>query len=130
MDTKEKQIFTGIDVSKETLDVAVDGEADGQQYANDAVGIAALAVWLAEKEVTLVVVEASGGWELDLVTALAVAGLPAAVVNPTRVRNFAKALGQYAKTDKIDACVLARFAAVVNRRFAPSKAVNRHDSLR
>ena len=122
MDTKEKQIFTGIDVSKETLDVAVDGEADGQQYANDAVGIAALAVWLAEKEVTLVVVEASGGWELDLVTALAVAGLPAAVVNPTRVRNFAKALGQYAKTDKIDACVLARFAAVVQPPVRPLKS--------
>lgn len=122
MDTKEKQIFTGIDVSKETLDVAVDGEADGQQYANDAVGIAALAVWLAEKEVTLVVVEASGGWELDLVTALAVSGLPAAVVNPTRVRNFAKALGQYAKTDKIDACVLARFAAVVQPPVRPLKS--------
>ena len=122
MDTKEKQIFTGIDVSKETLDVAVDGEADGQQYANDAVGIAALAVWLAEKEVTLVVVEASGGWEPDLVTALAVAGLPAAVVNPTRVRNFAKALGQYAKTDKIDACVLARFAAVVQPPVRPLKS--------
>jgi len=106
-------IFVGIDVSKETLDMAVDGEADVQQYANDAAGIAALTAWIAAKDGKLVVVEASGGWELDLVSALVAAGLPAAVVNPTRVRNFAKAMGQYAKTDKIDAQVLARFAAVV-----------------
>lgn len=122
MDTKETGTFIGIDVSKETLDGAVDGETDVQQYANDAAGIAALTAWIAEKGATLVVVEASGGWELDLVTALAVAGLPAAVVNPTRVRNFAKALGQYAKTDKIDARVLARFAAVVQPPVRPLKS--------
>jgi transposase len=69
-----------------------------------------------------VVVEASGGWELDLVSALAVAGLPAAVMNPTRVRNFAKELGQYAKTDKIDAPVLAHFAAVVQPPVRPLKS--------
>ncbi len=122
MDTKETGTFIGIDVSKETLDVAEDGETDVQPYANDVAGIAALTAWIAEKGGTLVVVEASGGWELDLVTALAVAGLPAAVVNPTRVRNFAKALGQYAKTDKIDARVLARFAAVVQPPVRPLKS--------
>jgi transposase len=122
MDTKETGIFIGIDVSKETLDMAVDGAPDVQQYSNDATGIAALTTWVAEKAGTLVVVEASGGWELDLVTALAVAGLPAAVVNPTRVRNFAKALGQYAKTDKIDAQVLAHFAAVVQPPVRPLKS--------
>lgn len=127
MDTKETETFIGIDVSKETLDVAVDGEPDVPQYANDVAGIAALTAWSTEKGATLVVVEASGGWELDLVTALAVAGLPAAVVNPTRVRNFAKALGQYAKTDKIDARVLARFAAVVQ---PPVRALKSGDQAR
>lgn len=113
MDTNEFRTFIGIDVSKATLDTAVDGAPTVQQHANDAAGIAALTNWVAEQDAVLVVVEASGGWEMGLVGSLAAAGLPVAVVNPTRVRNFAKAMGQYAKTDRIDARVLARFAAVV-----------------
>lgn len=122
MSSKETATFIGMDVSKGALDVAVDGETGVQQYANNAAGIAALTAWVAERDRALVVVEASGGWEMDLVTALAAAGLPAAVVNPTRVRNFAKALGQYAKTDKIDAQVLARFAAVIQLPIRPLKS--------
>lgn len=121
MDSKEPKTFIGIDVSKATLDVAIDGEGGVQQHMNDAAGIAALTARVAQRETALVVVEASGGWEMDLVAALAAAGLPAAVVNPTRVRHFAKALGQYAKTDKIDARVIARFAAVVNPPVRPLK---------
>ncbi len=121
MDTNEPRTFIGIDVSKATLETAVDGETTVQQHPNDAAGIAALTDWVGQQNVALVVVEASGGWEMDLVAALAAAGLPAAVVNPTRVRNFAKALGQYAKTDKIDARVLARFAAVIQPAVRPLK---------
>jgi transposase len=113
MRTKSAGPFIGVDVSKATLDTAVDGETRVQQYANDEAGIAALAAFVTEHQPTLVVVEASGGWEMDLVASLAAAGLPAAVVNPTRVRNFAKATGQYAKTDKINARVLAHFAAAI-----------------
>ncbi len=121
MDTNETNTYIGIDVSKATLDMAVDDRPDVQQYANDEDGIATLTEWVMLQEASLVVVEASGGWEMDVVAALAAAGLPAAVVNPTRVRNFAKALGQYAKTDKIDARVIARFAAVVKPPVRPLK---------
>jgi transposase len=100
----------GIDVAKATLDVAV-LDQPVRTVANDAAGIRALVHALAADAPTLIVLEATGGYETALVAALAVAGLPVAVVNPRRVRDFAKALGILAKTDRIDAQVLARFAA-------------------
>ena len=104
-------VTAGIDVSKDHLDVAV--RPGGRfRVANDPAGAADLAARLAASGPALVVLEATGGYEADALAALLAAGLPAAVVNPRRVRQFASGVGQHAKTDAIDAAVLAHFAAV------------------
>ena len=107
-----EETFVGIDVAAAHLDVAVrPGEA--WRVANDEAGVAALAERLAALAPALVVLEATGGRELLAAGALAAAGLPVAVVNPRQVRDFARATGQLAKTDALDAQLLARFAAAV-----------------
>jgi transposase len=102
--------FVGLDVSKTAIEgVARPGDAVLRvPYTDD--GIAGLVTKLQELRPTLVVLEATGGYEVQLATALAIAGLPVAIVNPRQVRDFAKALGRLAKTDAIDAHVLALFA--------------------
>jgi len=100
----------GIDVSQDRLDAHVRPEETARQFANTTEGIDALAQWLRSLGVALIVVEASGGYERALLTTLSLGGLPVSLVNPKRVRDFAKALGRLAKTDAIDAAVLARFA--------------------
>jgi transposase len=106
--------FVGIDVSKAILDMATLPEGEPQQFTNDEAGIAAIVAGLKEERcVTRIVLEATGGYETSLAAGLAAAGLPVAVVNPKRVRDFAKASGILAKTDRLDAKVLARFAAVI-----------------
>ena len=105
METK----FVGIDVSKLTLDFDCLPVSAPQQFANDAVGIAALVALLQNSGVERIVIEATGGYETATASALAVAKLPVVVVNPRQVRNFAKAMGHFAKTDKLDAKVLALF---------------------
>ena len=105
METK----FVGIDVSKLTLDFDCLPVSAPQQFTNDAVGIAALVALLQDSGVERIVIEATGGWETPAVSALAVAQLPVVVVNPKQVRDFAKAMGHFAKTDKLDAKVLALF---------------------
>jgi transposase len=111
MDTSS--CYVGIDVAKAQLDVAV--RPDGAQWvaANDEAGIAGLVARLGALAPALIVLEATGGRELPLAAALVAAGLPVAVVNPRQVRDFARAVGQLAKTDALDARVLARFAEVV-----------------
>jgi len=109
-------LFVGIDVSKNTLDVAT--FTNGHQNAiwsvpNHKRGIQTLLRRLQKLHPTLVVLEATGGWETAAITSLSAAGLPAVVVNPRQVRDFAKATGILAKTDRIDAQVLARFALAV-----------------
>jgi transposase len=110
---EEREVYVGIDVAKQHLDVAVWGGEELRQVANSEQGIAALTNELAELAPHLIVIEASGGWEMNLVAELAFARLPVAVVNPTRVRDFARATGQWAKTDRLDARLLARFAHAV-----------------
>jgi transposase len=105
--------FVGIDVAKETLDVAVRPTAETWSSANDDLGIPPTVTRLQALAPTLVVVEATGGLESPLVAALATAGVPVVVVNPRQARDFAKATGQLAKTDAIDAAVLAHFAEAV-----------------
>ena len=105
METK----FVGIDVSKLTLDFDCLPVSASQQFANDSVGIAALVALLQDSGVERIVIEATGGYETAVVSALAVAKLPVVVVNPRQVRDFAKAMGHFAKTDKLDAKVLALF---------------------
>ena len=106
-------IFVGIDVSKARLDVSIRPTGKRDSVVNDKVGIKALVKRLAEIQPALIVMEATGSMERQVSAALGGAGLPVVVVNPRQVRDFAKATGQLAKTDSIDALVLARFAEAV-----------------
>ena len=104
--------YVGIDVSKATLDICVsDGEA--WQMPNDDHAMEELRTRIAAIRPALIVLEATGGYEMRAASTLATAGLPVAVVNPRHIRSFARSIGQLAKTDRIDARLLARFAATV-----------------
>jgi transposase len=105
----DKCEYIGIDVSKATLDAACRKSAEYRQFNNNARGIEALLEWLKAQQPELVVLEATGGLELPLVAELARVGLHVAVVNPRRIREFARSIGQLAKTDKLDAKVIAHF---------------------
>src|SRR5512144_3070496 len=111
--TDSAECFVGIDVSKAQLDVAVHGRETVWQSANTETGRHDLVQRLQALHPTLVVLEATGGYELRLVAELAATHLPVVVTNPRRVRAFARATGQYAKTDKLDAQLLARFGATL-----------------
>lgn len=113
--------FIGIDVSKMWLDVAGRPDPAPHRVANDPDGIAELVGALRDLAPALIVLEATGRLELPVVAALQVAGLPVAVVNPRQVRDFAKATGRLAKTDRLDAAVLAHFADAL--RPAPAAPV-------
>jgi transposase len=104
------EVFVGIDVSEASLDVARLPDGMVWRYANDPESISALVERLLEAGPTLVVMEATGGVETNLLVALTSAGLPAIAINPRQARDFARAQGKLAKTDKIDAMVLAEFA--------------------
>jgi transposase len=119
--------FVGIDVAKEKLDLAVLGETQASQTTNDQVGILPLVAQMQERQPELIVVEASGGYQRALVLSLYEAGLPVAVVNPQRVRQYARACGKLAKTDKIDAFMLAEFGKHVQpRRFEAQSEAGRY----
>ena len=105
--------FVGIDVHKDTLEVHVEGRDDRWEFSNDTAGIGDLIMTFGPLSPTLVVVEASGGYERAVVSQGYAAGLPMVVVNPTRVRRLAEAMGIIAKTDAIDAQVIARFASII-----------------
>ena len=105
--------YAGVDVAKDRLDVVLRPSGEYLRAANDERGIRGLALRLSGEGIALAVVEATGGLERPLVASLVAAGLPVAVVNPRQVRDFAKAVGRLAKTDRIDAAVLARFAEAV-----------------
>lgn len=100
----------GIDVSKDRLDVFVRPEGEEFAVSRDAAGLDAMMQRLAGRTVAVIAVEATGGFETVVAASLAAAGLPVAVVNPAQVRAFAQAIGQRAKTDRIDARVIAHFA--------------------
>jgi transposase len=104
--------FIGIDVAKARLDVAVTDHPP-RSFVNDGDGIRTLVDFCRPLRPTLIVLEATGGYETATVAALALTGLPVAVVNPRQVRDFARALGILAKTDTLDAHVLLRFATDV-----------------
>ncbi len=116
--------FIGIDVSKATLDCACleEDAMSAQRFANNEAGHRDLLLWVRSRGVQLLVLEATGGYEAAVVAALATAGLPVAVVNPRQVRDFAKATGTLAKTDRIDAAVLARFARSIRPQVRAPKA--------
>lgn len=106
----------GIDVAKAHIDVAIDGKQGVSRYGNDVDGHTTLVAALAKAQVGLVVMEASGGYEAELACALQAAGLPVTVINPRQARDFAKAMGRLAKTDQLDATMLAELASVLRRR--------------
>ncbi len=111
--------YVGIDVAKAHLDVAVHPMGEGWRVEHHPEGIARLAEHLAALAPTLVVLEATGGLELPLVAELLSAQLPVVVVNPRQVRDFAKALGKLAKTDTLDARVLAQFGEATKPKLRP-----------
>src|SRR6266566_1088299 len=111
--------FVGIDVAQATLEIAVRPTGESRQTANDEVAFDALVDRLRAIEPTLIVLEATGGLQLPVVGALAAAGLPVVALNPRQVRDFAKAMGKLAKTDRIDAQVLAHFADAVRPEVRP-----------
>ena len=122
MSRKQAQTFIGIDVSKQWLEVAAHEQDYQFRCANRASAFAALLAELIDLRPALIVLEATGGLERAVVSALHGAGLPVVVVNPRQVRDFAKALGQLAKTDRLDARVLAAFAAAIKPSLRPIKA--------
>ena len=103
-------IVVGIDVSKDRLDVALRPSGEAFAVARDAAGLEQLTARLNDVSPQLVALEATGGFETVAAASLAAAGLPVVVVNPAQIRAFARAIGQRAKTDPIDAAVIARFA--------------------
>lgn len=108
-------VFIGIDVSSQTLEVASSSQAKTWQVANDAVGIEQLLSQALALTPALVVLEATGGYEFEAACALQAAGLAVAVVNPRMARDFARAMGALAKTDALDARMLAAFARVLHQ---------------
>lgn len=111
--------YVGVDISKADLDLAVRPGGEAWRRPNSQEGIAQIVEELNPLEPTLVVLEATGGLEVPLVAALAAAGLPVVVVNPRQARDFAKATGQLAKTDRLDAQVLAHFGEATKPELRP-----------
>ena len=121
MNQSKTEVFVGVDVSKATHDVRIEPLGESVSVANDDAGVATLCTRLCEVSPTLIVMEATGGMETCLAGQLAARGLAVAVVNPRQVRDFAKATGQLAKTDRIDAGVLCAFARAIRPAVRPMK---------
>lgn len=111
--SSSEAVFVGVDVSKDQLDVAVCDAAEVRAFANTPTGIRQLVDWLLPQQPALVVMEATSCYHVQLLAQLVVAHVPATAVNPRQVRDFAKSTGQLAKSDRIDARILALFAARV-----------------
>lgn len=112
-------VYVGIDVAKDALEVAQTSDEESLAVGNDEGGIAELIQRLSQLEPALVVLEATGGLERVLVAALSLARLPAVVINPRQVRQFARATGRLAKTDRIDARILAQFGQTLKPEVRP-----------
>lgn len=115
-----EKVYVGVDVGKYSLDVATSGEKEVRRFANDGEGIEAILQLLKGKPIELVVLEASGGYQRELLASLMSQGFKAVAVNPRQVRDFAKATGHLEKTDKVDARVLALFAERIRPAVRPA----------
>lgn len=113
MNSNQMELFVGIDVAKNTLDLRLEPVGESLHVAYDDSGIAEIRKSLLALSPTLIVMEATGGLETRLACELAACGLPVAVINPRQARDFAKATGQLAKTDRVDAAVLCAFARAI-----------------
>jgi transposase len=123
MKAVQPSVFIGVDVSKDRLDVAVAPSGESIGFANSEDGIVLLADFIKPRAPALVLFEATGGWEMNAVNHLATQRLPLVVLNPRQVRDFAKATGQLAKTDVIDARILARFGQAIRPEVRPLKTI-------
>ena len=121
MNETRVEVFVGIDVSKSTLDVCIEPAVQTLHVAYDEAGIRQVVSRLKEASPTLIVIEVTGGLEVRIATELVGKGLPVAVINPRQARDFAKATGQLAKTDQVDAAVLAAFAKAIRPQARPLK---------
>lgn len=110
---ERSEIYVGIDVSKDRLDIAIHGRDKLWSFSNDEGGIEQTVKRLKGLSPVLVVLEATGGIELPIVASLGASGVPVAVINPRQARDFGKATGKLAKTDVLDAKLLAHFASAV-----------------
>jgi len=126
MFSKQSQIFIGIDVAKQLLEVAAHEHEYQFRCANKTSAFPTLLAELIDLQPALIVLEATGGLERAVAATLRDAGLPVAVVNPRQVRDFARALGQLAKTDRLDARVLAAFGAAIK---PPPRPLKTNDEL-
>jgi transposase len=116
---KLRLIFVGIDVSKAQLDVAIRPSAQSLSVTNDGTGIKILIKELKKLRPELIVLEATGGLERQVLSALLAAEIPVVMANPRHIRDFAKSIGQLAKTDRIDASVIAHYAEAIRPRPRP-----------
>ncbi|MEO5355467.1 MAG: IS110 family transposase [Magnetococcus sp. XQGC-1] len=119
---KMPELFIGVDVSRDLLDVCVYPTMEQKSFSNNEKGIDDLVGFVGSLHPQLIVFEATGGYEMAAVSALVANRQPVSVVNPRQVRDFAKATGKYAKTDRIDAKVIAHFGAVLRPEVRPLKA--------
>ena len=110
---RQESVYVGIDVAKDRLDVALLPAGESLAVGRDSAGLEALIERLGQLGPALVVLEATGGYEQVVSAGLAAAGLPVCVVNPRQIRDFARATGKLAKTDRLDALAIARFAQAV-----------------
>jgi transposase len=115
----EKAVCVGVDIAKSTLDVAVSSSEAVRQFANDPEGVTNAVSYIASVKPIGIILEATGNLEMPLAAALQAACLPVAVINPRQVRDFARATGALAKTDTIDARILALFGARVKPEIRP-----------
>jgi len=115
--------FIGIDISKSHVDIGTYPQVHEQRFDNTEAGITLAVQTLLKLSPTLIVVEATGGYETPLVAAVAISGMSIAVINPRQGRDFAKAIGVLAKTDRVDAHVLARFAQAVRPEARPQPSL-------
>lgn len=111
--------YIGIDISKDSFDIAVHPSGQKGSFTNNEKGITEAVSFISSLSPESIIVESTGGFETDLALAFTEADLPVAVINPRQVRDYAKAMGILAKTDTLDAQVIASFAAAVNPTIRP-----------
>jgi transposase len=114
-DPNQRPVTIGIDVAKATLDVAIGQTMPTLSFTNDVEGFETLLAELTQHQVALIVLEATGGLEMGAASVLQAAGYAVAIINPRQARDFARAMGQLAKTDRIDARILAQLGEVIER---------------
>jgi transposase len=118
------ETFVGIDIAKGTLDLCIEPGGEALHVAYDDKGVSHIVSRLVVLAPTLIVMEATGGLEMRLAGELAAKGMPVAIINPRQARDFAKATGQLAKTDLVDAAILAAFARAIRPAVRPIKDVD------